>query len=302
MVTMVTQPQLAALAAAMLSIAGVVIGLVGVIGTRRPPRPPSGVGRWVRNVWTGNSRDVLWRRARQTTIVTSVVAGGAIWLVSGWPIAGLIVSLAIPGIPWLFLAGSAEKRAIARLEAFETWTRRLHDMVGPGLGLQQAVVATAVSPPALIQDEVRGLAAELQAGRPAAEALHHFADRLDDYNSDQVIAPLILQTADRSEGLSTVLADVSQSINAEVEMRRTIDAKRAGPRFAVRFLTGMTVFLLAFGALNPAYVAPYGTVLGQLILLGLAIIYVALLIWVRNLSLPADRARLLAPTTGARST
>ena len=39
----------------------------------------------------------------------------------------------------------------------------------------------------------------------------------------------------------------SYSIAAEVEMRATVDAKRAAPRFAVRFLTGMTIGLLAYG-------------------------------------------------------
>jgi Flp pilus assembly protein TadB len=284
---------LIALTAAVLSLAGAVIGLVGIVGTTRPPRPPSALGRRLRNFWSGQGRDRLGRRTRQTTLVTALAAGAGAWLLSGWPAAGIIVALAIPGVPWLFIAGGAEKKAIAKLEAVEAWTRRLADIVANGQGLQAAIVATAATAPLAIQDEVRGLAAGLQAGRTANDALRLFADELNDYTSDQVAAPLILHAADRSEGLALVLGDISKSIAAEVEMRRTIDAKRAGPRFAVRFLTAMTIALLVFGALNPIYLAPYGNLTGQTVLLALAGIYVALMLWVRSLSLPLRRARLL---------
>lgn len=290
---------LAALAG-LLAAAGIVLGVIGIIGTDRPPRPPSGLTVAVRRWWAGPGRTSAERRARQATILGVVLAGALAWLVTGVPVAGIIVGLAVPGVPWLFLAGGAEKRAIARLEAVEAWTRRLADIVAGGIGLQAAIVATSVTAPRLVQREVRDLAARLQAGTPAEHALRQFADDIDDYTCDQVVAPLMLHVADRGEGLAGVLTDISRSIAAEIEMRSTINAKRAGPRFAVRFLTGMTVAVLGYGALNPAYLRPYGTVTGQLILAVLAGIYVALMIWVRGLSLPDRPARLLAPVTGAQ--
>jgi Flp pilus assembly protein TadB len=284
-----------ALLAAVLSLTGVVVGLVGVIGTTRPPRPPSALRRRVAAWWTGSGRTPMQRRGRQALLLVALGTAVATWLLTGWPVGGLLAGLAVPGIPWLFLSGVAERRAIDRLAAVESWTRRVADIVVNGLGLQAAIVATASTAPAVIEDQVRGLAAGLQAGQPAEDALRRFADEINDYACDQVVAPLILHVNDRGEGLATVLSDISRSLAAEIEMRRTINAKRAGPRFAVRFMTGMTVAVILVGVLNPQYLVPYQTVLGQIILAVLSAIYIALMVWVRQLSLPVPRARLLAP-------
>jgi Flp pilus assembly protein TadB len=290
--------QLIALVAAVLSLSGIVVGLVGIVGTTRPPGPPSALRLWLGGVWSGHGRNGLRQRTRQTMLIVAVLMGATVWLVSAIPIAGLIAGLAVVGIPWLILSGTEEKKAIAKLGALETWTRRLADIVANGLGLQAAVVATAATPPLLIEREVRTLAARLQAGSDAESALRGFADDIDDYTGDQVVAPLILHAADRGDGLANVLTDISRSIAAEIEMRSTIDAKRASPRFAVRFLTGMTVALLLYGAFNATYLAPYATVSGQIILVILAGIYVALMAWGRRLSSPERRGRLLAPLEG----
>jgi Flp pilus assembly protein TadB len=284
-----------AMVAAVLSLTGVVLGLVGIVGTNRPPRPPSALRRRAIAFWTGSGRTPGQRRGRQALLLVALGAAVVTWLMTGWPVGGILVGIAVPGIPWLFLSGTAERRAIDRLAAVESWTRRVADIVVNGLGLQAAIVATATTAPTLIEDEVRGLAAGLQAGWTAEDALRRFADEIDDYGCDQVVAPLVLHANDRGEGLATVLSDISRSIAAEVEMRRTINAKRAGPRFAVRFMTGMTVAVILVGVLNPQYLIPYQSVVGQLILLVLAGIYVALMVWVRQLSLPSPRARLLAP-------
>ncbi|WP_328384202.1 type II secretion system F family protein (plasmid) [Micromonospora zamorensis] len=286
---------LAGVLAGLLTVGGVALGLTGVIGTTKPVGPPSATTRRIARWWTGAGRSPRARRTRQAMIVAAVTGGALAWLITGWPAAALIVGVAIPGVPWLFAAGSAEKRAIARLEAVEAWTRRLADIVARGLGLQQAIVATTATAPQAIQQEVLDLAARLQAtGEPVA-ALRQFADDIDDYTGDQVVAPLILHLGDRGDGVHNVLADISRSIAAEIEMRATVDAKREAPRFAVRFLTGMTVALIAYGLANPDYLAPYRTPTGQILLIVLAAIYVVLMMAVRKLSLPPVRSRLLRP-------
>jgi hypothetical protein len=290
---------LALLLAGLLITAGILVGVVAVIGTTRPPRPPSALAATLRRWWRGPGRTRRERRARQRTLIAAVLGGAAAWLIAGWPAAGLVVGLAIPGLPWLAAAGGAEKKAIARLEAVETWTRRLADIVARGIGLQQAIVATAATAPPRIATEVTDLAARLQATGAPTDALRAFAADLDDYTADQVVAPLILHVTDRGEGLPDVLTDISRSIAAEVEMRATVDAKRESPRFAVRFLTGMTILIIGVGLLNATYLKPYDSVPGQALLVVLVVIYVALMVWVRNLSLPVQRGRLLpALTTG----
>jgi hypothetical protein len=94
-------------------------------------------------------------------------------------------------------------------------------------------------------------------------SLRAFAEELDDYSSDEVVAPLILQLADAGEGLHSSLSDIAQALTEEINTRSTADSERSTARYTVRFLTGATVAVLAFGAINSGYATPYRSSLGQ---------------------------------------
>lgn len=280
--------------AGILLTTGVVLGVVAAVGTTRPHRPATGSSRWLGAVWRGEGLTVRERRSRQTLLITGSVCGALAWLVTGMPIVGLIVLGAVPGVPWLLTVGRSEKRSIARVEAVGEWTRRLKDISTTGVGLQQAIVASTATTPDEIGDEVRNLAARLQAGWDARTALLMFADTIADPICDQVVAALILNLADRGEHLGEVLGSIASAAVAEVATRREVEAKRTQPRFAVKFLTGMTLLTLGYGATRAEYMRPYATPTGQLVMAGLAAVFVALLLWVRNMSLPPRVPRLLS--------
>lgn len=285
--------QLLAVVSFLLIAGGIAMAVSWIVGTRRPPRPASLTRLRLRRFWAGPGRTVRQKRAHQSLLVVAVIAGAMTWLLTGWPIGGLIVGLAIPGVPWLFSAATAEKKAIARLGALEAWTRRVSDYVRNGIGLQAAIIATARAAPPLIDVEVKTLAARLQAGMDPEAALRAFADELDDYSCDEVVAPLILQLSDAGEGLHRALTDIANGLAEEIASRSTVDSERATARYTVRFLTGATVVVLLFGAVNSAYARPYKSILGQLILVLLAGFYVLLMLWIRSLSLPDRLPRLL---------
>ncbi|HEX6684905.1 MAG TPA: type II secretion system F family protein [Candidatus Limnocylindrales bacterium] len=285
--------QLLAMLAFVMTASGVVVAVFFLVGTHKPARPSSLMRQRLRRFWLGPALTVRQRMVHQTLLIVALVAGAVTWLLTGWPVGGLIVALAIPGVPWLFSASTAEKRAVARLGALEAWTRRVSDYVRNGIGLQAAIVATARAAPPLIDREVRTLAARLQAGTDPEEALRAFADDLNDYSCDEVVAPLILQLSDAGEGLHKALSDVAQGLAEEISTRAQVDGERTTARFTVRFLTGATIAVILFGAVNSAYAAPYRTVTGQLILAGLAVLYLGLMLWIRALSLPEYRPRLM---------
>jgi Flp pilus assembly protein TadB len=272
-------------------VAGLILTVVALVGTRRPARPAQGVG--LRRLWLGSGTSRREQRRHQGLLVGAVVAGALAFLLTGLPVAGLLVALAVPGVPWLFAVGRAEQRAIARVEAVGEWTRRLKDVAAIGQGLQQAIVGTVSTVPAEIEEEVRVLAARLQAGWSARAALLAFADEIGDPVCDQVVAALILHLTDRGDRLGDVLGSIAAAASAEVATRREIEAKRTQPRFAVRFLTAMTLATLAYGLLNTEYMRPYGTPSGQLVMIVLGVSFVALLAWVRNMSQPPRPARFL---------
>ncbi|MFB9234874.1 type II secretion system F family protein [Plantactinospora siamensis] len=289
----VSDLELVALLSGAACVAGAVLAVVALVGTRRPARPGGSAGAFAR-VWHGASPNPRDRRRHQALLVAAVVAGALAFLLTGLPVVGLLVAVAVPGTPWLFTVGKAERRAIGRIEAVGEWTRRIKDVSATGQGLQQAIIGTVPTAPDEIGEEVRLLAQRLQAGWLGRTALLAFADDIGDPVCDQVVAALILHLTDRGERLGEVLGSIAAGAAAEVATRREVEAKRTQPRFAVRFLTAMTLAVLAYGLVNPAYMAPYRQLTGQLVMVALSGAFVGLLAWVRSMSQPPPPARFLA--------
>jgi Flp pilus assembly protein TadB len=287
--------QLIAVLSGAACVAGLVLVVVAFFGPQRAPGPTSVTGQRLRRLWTGPGSTPRDQRTYQALLLGAVVAGAVAFLLTGLPVVGLLVALAVPGAPWLFNSGRAEQRAIARIEAVGEWTRRLKDIAGTGQGLQQAIIGTVGTAPEEIRDEVRLLAARLHAGWMGRSALLAFADEIGDPVGDQVVAALILHLTDRGDRLGDVLGSIATAAAAEVATRREVEAKRTQPRFAVRFLTGMVLLVIAYGLVNPAYMQPYGTPVGQLVMVLLGGAFVGLLAWVRSMSLPPRPVRFLAP-------
>ncbi len=285
--------KLVAILAFLLLGSGIALSVVWFVGTRKPPGPATPFQLWMRKFWAGPGRTARERRIHQILLISAVVIGALVWVLTRWPIGGIVTTIAIPGVPWLFTASSAEKKAISRLGALEAWTRRVSDYVRNGIGLQAAIVATSRTAPPLLAVEVKTLAARLQAGTDPAEALRAFAAELDDYSADEVVAPLILQLSDAGEGLHNSLTDIAHALSEEIATRSTADSERASARYTVRFLTGATVAVLVFGAINGSYATPYRSALGQTILAVMAAVYIGLMLWIRSLSLPDRLPRLL---------
>jgi Flp pilus assembly protein TadB len=243
--------------------------------------------------WRGPGRRPADQRRYRVAATAALIAGAATWLLSGLPVLGLVVAAAVPGVPWLLAAGRLERRAIERVEAIGEWTRRLRDVAGTGAGLQAAIVSAAATAPPAIEDRARMLAARLQAGWHARNALLAFADELEDPVCDQVVAALLLHLRDRGDQLGAVLTSISDATSKEVRMRKEADAERASARLSIRFMVGFTVVSVAVAAFSGDYMAPYATGQGQIIMAGLAAIFIALLLWVRSMSRPERAPRLL---------
>jgi tight adherence protein B len=237
-----------------------------------------------------------WDRWRWAIAGTS---GLLVWLLSGWPIPGVIVGTTIVGLPVLLSTSRVAALGIARVEAVEEWTRRLSDILVAGVGLEQAITTSLRSVPEAIRTEVAALAARLSARWPTETALRAFADHLGDATGDLVVASLILGHRRRGPGLARALTAVADSVAEEVAMRRRVEAERARPRATARAVTLITLGVVAVGALNQTYLAPYGTPLGQLVLLAVTAMFVGSLTWMRALTLSAPQPRLLSRTAPA---
>jgi Flp pilus assembly protein TadB len=291
------------------SLSGAVLvgGLIlAVRAFRTPPDARTGPPAWLVSLagraWRGPGRTAADQRRYRVAATASLTAGVTTWLLSGLPVLGLVVAAAVPGVPWLLAAGRLEKRSIARVEAIGEWTRRLRDVAGTGAGLQAAIVSAATTAPPAIEDQARMLAARLQAGWHARVALLTFADELDDPVCDQVMAALLLHLRDRGDQLGAVLTSISDATSKEVRMRKEADAERASARLSIRFMVSFTIVAVVVAAFSGDYMEPYATGQGQVIMAGLASIFIGLLLWVRSMSRPERAPRLLGrPQPGGGS-
>jgi tight adherence protein B len=273
---------LAALAGALIGL-GIVVIAAGWIRTE--PRPRS------RPATVSPTRG--WRRWRWPTVAAAALVT---WALTGWPAAGLIIAAAVIGLPPLLVTSRMAARSIERVEAMEEWARRLADILSVGVGLEQGIVTSVRSVPTPIRAEVTVLAARLGARVPTETALRTLADDLNDATGDLVVAALLLAHRRRGPGIARTLTAVADSVAEEVAARRKVEADRAKPRTTARAVTLITLGVVAVGFLNGIYIAPYGTPLGQLVLVGITGTFVAALAWMRALTLGQAQPRLIAAT------
>ncbi|HEY2792483.1 MAG TPA: type II secretion system F family protein [Micromonosporaceae bacterium] len=272
-------------------IAGLILLVVGLVGTLGPARPPSAFVTAIARLF-GAGMSQAARRTRRLLIVSAVVVFVVAWVYTGIPIAALAGAICVVSLPWLFGAGRADARMIARLEAIEIWTRRLSDLVRSGSGLHQAIMTSAVDAPASIADEVLELAAELRSQLPTAEALRRFADRLADSTSDEVIAAVILNARERGPRLADVLDRVSESMADMITMRREQSSARTDARISAMFLSGMVLIGLTLLMVNKGYMKPYHSFVGQAVLTCCLVAFGGLLAWCRQMNMPRALPRL----------
>jgi Flp pilus assembly protein TadB len=269
----------------------VVLGLAPAPGSGRPHRArrrPALVSAALADGLPGPAR-----RRRRLLLGGAFAVGLLLWILTGWALAVLLIPLLAAGVPALLRTPSATD--VNRLTALEQWTRGMSGVLTVGAGLEHAITASVGSTPEAIAPTVGTLVARLNARWPTEAALRAFADDLNDATGDLVAATLILGSRRRGPGLAAVLDDLAATVAEEVRIRRGIEADRARPRTTARWVTILTLGVLAVLALNSSYIAPYKTPLGQLALLAFLSLYAGCLLWLRGMTMGAPTPRFLPP-------
>ncbi|WP_460846146.1 type II secretion system F family protein [Nocardioides ultimimeridianus] len=268
----------------------IAVGILGiVVGLRPAPVSPKKPSR---------PRLVVDSRTR-LLLVIGLGLGILGWILTSWILALVIAPVAVIGLPVLLSAPPAATQ-INRLEAMEEWTRSLAGVLTVGIGLEQALVTTLRSTPGPINPEVTRLVSRLRARWNTETALRAFADELDDATGDLIAANLILAARRRGAGLTSVLEGLAESVAADVRARRQVEADRAKPRATARWVTVISASVLVVLALSGSYVKPYGSPIGQVILIVLLSAYVATLVWMRRMATGKPLPRFLDRRTDLR--
>lgn len=226
------------------------------------------------------SRPLPWSR-----IGTGVAVGLVVLVVTRWVAVALALGLLAGNWRQLFGGAGEARRAMARLEALAAWTESLRDLVATGAALPEALSASLPAAAPVLAEPLAGLVDRLRGREPLEGALHVFAADLDDVSADLVVAALLLNNRAQGRQLHAVLSALARSARQELAMRRAVEAERRSTRRGVRIVLVVTVGMaLGLDVLNPSYVAPYRTAVGQLVLAVVVTVFACGFLWLQRLA------------------
>ncbi|MFJ8927634.1 type II secretion system F family protein [Streptomyces sp. NPDC102364] len=274
--------------AALLGLLGLGFGAGAFVLVRAVRRPGEG------DMARAGCRAPLCTEHRRRWLAAAGVVGLACGAITGWVVGGLLAATATWSLPRLLGQDAAHRQDIARVEGIAGWTEMLRDTLAAAAGLEQAIVATARIAPEAVRPQVRGLAVRLAAGQRLPDALRCLAAELADTTADLVIAALIVASERQGRQLASVLDALAATARAHVEMRQRIDAGRARVRTTLRVVVITTIsFAGGLVLLNPAFLSPYATWNGQLVLLLIGVVFAGAFAWLRRMARIDQPERIL---------
>lgn len=284
----------AAAAVALVGIGALVV-VVGAVSSSRPARPRTDLVRMLGLAPGG----ALGRYPRTTAgaVVVGLLAGA----VTGWWVLVVALPAVVVGGPALVGRDRADDQ-VQRLTDLESWLRGLAGtLVGGSIGLRQALHDSAPTAPRSLQPSLARLAAQLDAQRPLAAALHDWGDDLDDPTADLAVACLKLEAQRRGGAVTGSLERLADTVSELTTARRQVEADRKGPRTTVRWVSVISGLLMAGLAAQPTFAEFYVTPLGQLAAAGFLAAYAGCLLWMRKVAQgkPVPRFLPATPEKGA---
>jgi hypothetical protein len=109
-----------------------------------------------------------------------------------------------------------------------------------------------------------------------------------------VVCALQLAASARAQRLGDLLSALADSTREEVALRLRVETSRTSVRSGVRTVLVFSVgFAVALAVLAHTYLAPFGTLQGQVVLAGVGALYAAGLISMVALSRPPAPIRLI---------
>lgn len=240
-------------------------------------------------------------RRRGQQLLAGALTGVVILALTRWVVLAVVLGALVAFWDRVFGGARHERAAIARIEGLAGWIESLRDTIAGAVGLEQAIPATAVNAAPSIRPSLNLLVDRLRVREPLPDALMKFSEDLDDPSADLVVAALILNARLRGPGLRDVLTALATSARDELDVRRRVESSRRSTRRSVQVVVGVIAGVATLLVLfNQAYVKPYGTVEGQLVLACVLAVFGLSVFWLRSLSGVAEPERfLITPTTKA---
>ena len=224
--------------------------------------------------------------------LAAALAFGA-WYATGWPVAALIGLTAGLMGPMMWRAPRRRREFTDEIEAYSQWTEQIRDLVSASGSLFEAVTLSADQAPLMLRPKVVQMASIGRTlGLPAA--LDWFANEMDSPFADRLVLGMKIAW-DSGARVSEAFESTARSMRAEVEMRRRNEVANARAWTQVVAIVGVTVLSVLFMfVFNRTFFDPFGSAIGQGILLGVGVLIFGNVYWVMKLSETGVPVRLLA--------
>lgn len=222
----------------------------------------------------------------------SVLLAVGAWYATGWPVGALIGAGTGLIAPKMF-AVPRRRRAVAdEIEAYSQWTEQIRDLVSASGSLFEAVTLSAPSSPPMLRPHVTQLAS-LAGTIGLTPALDWFAAQMKSPYADRLVLGMNIAW-DSGARITEAFESVSHAMRTEVEMRRRNEVANARTWTQVVSITGITVVsVVLMFAFNRGFFDPFGSFVGQIILLAVSVMIFGNVLWVLKLSASGVPVRLL---------
>ena len=210
-------------------------------------------------------------------------------IVTGWIVIAVSVALlvaAIPGIGRPYIQTRNEQELV---DGIATWTEQLRDTLAGAHGLEQAIVATSIHAPLVLQAHVKKLASFIGYGS-LEDGIRRFGDDLDNSTADFVVAALVTASQHQARDLGMLLTQIAQCARDESKMRSRVWVGRARTRSGIKIIaTVIASFVLGLFTFNRTYLQPYSSIQGQVVLSAILGVFAI------SLSLMQSMAKIIEP-------
>ena len=282
-------------AAVLGALAGVGL-IVMVLGLQK--RPARDQQERLRDFRSRAASVELSSSASDTLVMAGLAAvlGFGAWYATGWVAAAVLGATAGVMGPIMWRAPRKRRAFTDEIEAYSQWTEQVRDLVAASGSLFEAVILSADQAPLQLRPHVVQMASIARTlGLPPA--LDWFAAEMDSPFADRLVLGMKIAW-DSGARVSEAFDGTARAMRAEVEMRRRNEVANARAWTQVVSMVGITVLSVLFMfVFNRPYFDPFGSIVGQAILLAVGVLIFGNIYWVLKLSESGVPVRLLASNT-----
>ena len=237
------------------------------------------------------ARKALADKGLQLTLAVLLGLGG--WYMTGWPAAGVLGAMAGFTGPLILQAPKKRHAVTDEIESYSQWAEQVRDLVGASGSLFEAVTLSAENAPERLRPAVLNMTALARTlGLP--HALDWFAAEMRSPFADRLVLGMKIAW-DSGARVTEAFESTARGMRNEVEMRRRNEVANSRAWTQVMAILFVTIVSVGFMfIINSGFFEPFGTTVGQAVLLAVGILIFGNVFWVVKLSESGVPIRLLS--------